>query len=95
MSAPPPETLIKRDGESRLYAIDFANLLTTSESLDSVTSVTPSPAGPTIADEAISGTEVQFRVTGGTAETVYRISAIAVTDDGNTLEGIGDLEVVA
>lgn len=85
--------IIKQPSEVKFYAIDFANDIGSGDSLTSVTSVTVTPTGPTITEETISGTTVTFTIDGGTHETMYLIEAIAVTTDGETLEGDGYLYV--
>lgn len=85
--------LIKQPSESKVYAIDFANLLDTGDSIDTVTSVESTPAGPTIFDKAKSGTEVRFTVADGTDGVFYTLEAIVETTNGETLEGEGYLYV--
>ena len=91
-------TKVKQPAESRLYAIDFVNLLATDDTLSSVTSVLANDesaeTGITVGTGAISGTEVQFRLSGGNAGTTYKIECIAVTSGGDTLEGDGYIAVV-
>jgi hypothetical protein len=89
-----PDTLVHQPTESRLYNFEFAALLSTGETISSVTSVTPSPAsGITVGSPAISGTKVQVRVSGATA-VYYKLTAIIVTSASNTLETEGILRVV-
>ncbi len=72
--------------DDRNPAIEFAALLTDGDSLSTVTSVTVDPLGDfTATDQAISGTLVTFSVTGTVAGRRYRLTAIAVTANGETL----------
>ena len=88
-----PEILVKQPSESRSYAIDFDKLLGAVETISSITSVLSTPAGPTISGLTIVARTVEFRMLGGTDGTVYRIEAIIITSDANTLEGDGLLVV--
>ena len=84
---------IKQPSEVKGYAIDFENLLAETDSLNAIVSVTGTPAGLTISDETISGTQVTFTLAGGQDGTLYTIEAIATTTGGETLEGDGYLVV--
>ena len=84
---------IKQPSETKEYAIDFANLLATGDSLAAVTSVTGTPSGLTITGESIVGTTVAFTVAGGADGVTYTIEVIATTTNGETLEGDGYLVV--
>jgi glycine cleavage system aminomethyltransferase T len=86
--------LIKQPSESRVYAVNFRNLLAAGDSVKTVTSVTASPTAElTIGTAVISSPRVKFRVEDGVAGTSYRINVIVTTAGGDTLEGDGDLEV--
>lgn len=87
MSTEANEKLIKQPAESRLYSIDFANLLGTGESLSGTPTVTASPTGLTIGTPAISGTTVQVRISSGSDGVPYKLECVVATSDGNTLEG--------
>ncbi len=84
---------VKQPSEVKAYAIDFANLLAEGDSLASITSVTGTPAGLAISSKSILGTKVFFEVAGGADGLTYTIEAIAVTTNGETLEGDGYLVV--
>jgi hypothetical protein len=86
-------TKTKQPAESKQYAIDFANLLADGDSIASITSVTGTPTGLTIEDEAIAGTTVTFTISGGTDGTTYAVEALVATTDGEILEGDGWLKV--
>lgn len=85
--------LIKQPSESRLYTFDFAANMGASESIVSVDSFTAAPSGLTLGSAAISGKRVQNRISGGTANTNYKITVVVTTDAGNTLEGEANLFV--
>jgi len=88
------DQLVKQPTETRAYAIDFVNLLASGDSLASVTSgPTSTPTGLTFGSTAISGTQVQFTIAGGTAGTSYRVEVIVTTANGEIIEGDGDLIV--
>lgn len=80
------EILSKQPGESRLYDIDFAPLLATADTIASVTSVSTAQSGLTIGSPAFTSPKVQVRISSGTDKTLYKITAIVVTTNGDTLE---------
>lgn len=87
------ETLKKQPSESRLYTMDFSANLTTSETLASVTSVTADVSGLTIGTPVLGSRSAQVRISGGTADVVYKVTWIVVTSAGNTLEAEGYLRI--
>lgn len=80
------EILEKQPSESRLYDIDFDPLLATGDSITSVTSVATLQAGLTIGAASIASPKIQVRISSGTDGTLYKITAIVVTSNGDTLE---------
>jgi len=94
-----PMTLYKLPSESRIYVMDFTNLLG-STTIDSVTRFTSEIRGggssglifgvPTIIED---GKKVQFTISGGVHKNTYRVGVIVVTDDEQILEGAGFLVV--
>jgi hypothetical protein len=89
-----PKRLYKQPRESRLFSIDFSELLVSGEALSSIsTGPTALPSGLTVGSGTISGTTVQFRVSSGTDGTAYSIHTVVATDQSNTLEGDGLLLV--
>lgn len=80
------EVLDKQPSESRLYDIDFAPLLATGDTITSVTSVSTAQNGLTIASPSFVSPKVQVRISSGTSGTLYKLTAIVVTTDGDTLE---------
>ena len=97
MTAYEIQVLAKQPSESRLYDMEFAGLLAGDDTIASASSVTvsPSPTSPalTVGSTAVSGTRVQFRISGGKAETRYKLTVVATSVDGDTLEGEGYLFV--
>ena len=87
-------TLIKQPSETKIYQIDFTNLLDTGDSIASVTSVLEETTEDlTIGTDSIVSKAVQFSVDGGVDGTTYHLEAIVVTTNGETLEGDGYLFV--
>ncbi len=92
--------LTKQPSEDRLYEMDFSALLAAGETLSSVSSITQAARGNVqgaaslvIGSGAASGAKVQFRISGGTDGEDYKITVVATTSQGNTLEGEGWLYV--
>ena len=86
--------LIKQPQESLLFDFDFSDRLAQGVTLSTVASVTATPSGLTIGTPAVSTTAAQARISGGTAETYYRVTAVVTDSGGFTREGDGDLWVV-
>jgi len=75
----------KQPGEVRTAVFDFVDKLATDDTLTgSPTMVYPS--GITESASARSGNRVTSRMSGGTAETIYRIACQCATTNGDTLE---------
>ena len=87
-----PEVLVKQPGETRQFSMDFSNLLATSETIASPT-VTSSPSGLTIGSASVSGSKVQFNISGGTHAVRYRLEVTVASSGGATLVGDGVLRV--
>ena len=85
--------LEKQPAESLLYDMEFVGRMEDGTTITAVDSVTGSPSGLTIGTASYSGTRAQFRVSGGTAGTKYKITVVVTTSDSNTLEGEGNLFV--
>jgi len=88
--------LIKQPSESRLYTMDFRQLMTAAEAITAISSavVTPTTLSPmNILSSAFSGKKVQIRLNGGLDGTTYVLTVIVTTDAGNTLEGDGSVKV--
>lgn len=89
-------TVTKQPNESRLYTMEFSALLGSGETLSTVVSVaidkvTIPPL--TKADEAVSGTQLTFRLAGGKAGTKYKVTGLVTTSGANTIEGEGIVQV--
>ena len=78
--------LDKQPTESDLFDIDFTPKLAAGDTISSVTSVTTAQSGLTIGAPTLSTTKVQVRISSGTSGTLYKITAIVFTANGNTLE---------
>jgi len=96
-----PQALKKQPSEVRTFTMDFDNLLDTSETISTISSITSSIEGSdslsdlTIASQAISsdGKSVTFIVSDGIDGKIYRIEVIVVTSASSTLEGDGLLKI--
>jgi hypothetical protein len=94
------EELYKQPSESRLYHFVFTNLLVDSETISSVNSVGQINYGNvsgssdlTIAGETYSTNTVQARLSAGTEDESYKLTAVITTSDNNILELDGILHV--
>ncbi len=88
-------TVIHQPTESRLVSMEFAALLASGETLSAVSSVTADKTtipALTIGTPAVSGTKATFRISGGDAGTLYKVTALVTTSAGNTLEGEGNIQ---
>lgn len=88
--------LQKQPAESRLYTMDFTNLLASSEAITGVSSTTGAPSGLSFGTATISGDgkKVQVRISSGADGVTYKVTILVTTDSSNTLEGDGHLSVV-
>lgn len=88
------QTRYKQPTESRVYTMDFSGKMQAGETIASVTTFTVAPAtGLTYNTATPDGQVVNFRLSGGTVNTQYKITVLVLTSDGNTLEGEGNLLV--
>ena len=99
------ERLCKQPAEQRKFSIEFNNLLATSETVTSISSVSSEKIDGTTSDLTIATTSIEssptsnknsmitFWVSGGTTGNTYKIEAIVGTSDSATLEGDGILFV--
>jgi len=78
--------LQKQPSESKVLYIEFADELSTGDSLSSIVSVTEATSGITISGTSISGTKVAGTYAGGVDGTLYTIEAIVDTTNGERLE---------
>lgn len=94
------EERYKQPAESRLYHWVFSRLLESSETIASVTSVEQVNLGRvsgstdlTIGTDTFSTDTVQARLSAGTEDESYKVTALVVTDNNNILELDGILHV--
>ena len=107
MSVTASDNVIKQPSESILYTFNFTALLSSGETLSSVTSLTEdgtsdltigtatvNTAAVTVDGTTIAiGMAVQARISGGTDGEAYRLECICTTSDSNTRELDGILKV--
>ena len=79
--------------EVKYYNFDFVDELETGETITGSPAVSISPTGPTLGTPSINGTEVQVKITGGTAGVSYLVTMKIATSAGESIEGSGWLEV--
>ena len=99
------QRLCKQPTEERKFSIEFNNLLATSETLSSISSVASEKIDGSTSDLTIATTGIEtssvssknsvitFWVSGGTTGNTYKIEAIVNTSDSAKLEGDGILFV--
>jgi hypothetical protein len=99
------ERLVKQPTETRKFGMEFNNLLGTSETVSSITSVVSEKIDGSTTDLTItsSGVEtstvssknslVTFWVAGGTTGNTYKIEVLVATSSSAVLEGDGILFV--
>jgi len=90
----------KQAGEKILAGMDFGRWLSSGETITSITSITitssdPNASTPVTSSQTITGTNITFFVTGGTAGVRYTIEIEITTNVGQILIGKGPLKVVA
>jgi len=91
--------LEKQSGETRSLVMDFANLMTSAETISSVDSSTQkylngdTSTDLTISSVAISGQTVTFNVAGGTNGKRYRVENTITTSLSQILIGDGILRI--
>ncbi len=100
MSVIATESLIKQPSEKRQYSMDFAALLDTGESLESLQSISHiiinCNRGDTLTISNTSiyeGNKIFFWVEGGQKNDSYRISIVVKTTHDQILEGDGILSI--
>lgn len=92
------ESLEKRVNESRLYNMNFSPKMSDAESIVSVDLLTSAATttGPTalvLGTVAISGKQIQFRITGGSDGGKYLLTGRVTTDLSNKIQTEGYLLV--
>jgi hypothetical protein len=90
-------TLEKYVSDDRVYQFDFSAFdeVSGGASIASVTGVTADLSGLTIGTPGVSddGESVLVRISGGTTQQTYTVTAVVVTNTGSTLTGSGYLVV--
>jgi len=88
------ETLTKTEEEVRILTHDFTLDMETGETITGLTvEVSPASGAPTFSGETFSGQEAQAIATGGT-EGTYLVNFKVTTSAGETLDGLGYLEII-
>ena len=99
------QRLVKQPSETRKFGMEFNNLLDTSETISTITSIVSEKIDGSTSDLTItsSGIEssavssknslVAFWVAGGTTGNTYKLEVLAVTSSSAILEGDGILYV--
>jgi hypothetical protein len=88
------KVLIKDPDESKIYDVEFADLLADGETISGTPTVVASPSGLTIGTVSVVGTRVQFSLSAGSSGTLYVLTVTATTSTSSTLEGCVRLLVV-
>lgn len=86
------QSLIKQPSEVRTYTMDFGPNMAAAELITGVT-VTASPSGLTLSSQAYSGRKASVKIAAGVTGGVYKVTFVATTDAGQTLESEGILNV--
>ncbi len=92
-----PQTLVRRSSETpRTYYFDFGlfpELADDADELETVVSVTATPSGLTLDDEAIDGSRVSVTIEGGADGITYLLKCVVETAGGSRLEASGRLKI--
>jgi len=93
-----PEHLCKQPGETRTYSMDFTNLMSSSETIRGIRSVSSELRGGgatdlTISNTGISDQTVTMNIAGGTHSNTYRIEVTVETSADQIIEADGILLV--
>jgi len=96
------QRLCKQPNEVRKFEMDFTSVLSSSENISGITSVTSEKVGGYTTDLVIGSTglvsatptgTVEMYIESGTLGSTYRIEVLVTTDASQTLEGDGILYV--
>jgi len=98
MAVTAPEQLEKQPDETRVFTLDFSNLMGTSETIASIDTVYSEFRGEsttdlTITNQSISGQTVLIQIAGGTDRHAYRVECTITTSTGQVLQGDGVLKI--
>ena len=99
------QRLVKQPSETRKFGMEFNNLLGTSETITTITSVASEKIDGSTSDLTITSSGIEsstvssknslviFWVAGGTTGNTYKLEVLAVTSSSAILEGDGILYV--
>jgi hypothetical protein len=99
------QRLVKQPSETRKFGMEFNNLLGTSETISTITSVVAEKIDGSVSDLTLSSSGIEsstvssknslvtFWVAGGTTGNTYKLEVLAVTSSSAILEGDGILYV--
>ena len=99
------QRLVKQPSETRKFGMEFNNLLGTSETISTITSVVAEKIDGSTSDLTLSSSGIEsstvssknslvtFWVAGGTTGNTYKLEVLAVTSSSAILEGDGILYV--
>lgn len=98
MSITANQRLCKQPAEKRKFSMDFAALLSSSELITGITSVTSEEINGGVSDltitgQAINGTKIEMFIEGGTSGITYRVEVTITTNGSQILQGDGILYV--
>lgn len=99
-----PEQLCKQPSEKRKYGMEFNSLLTSGETISSITSINSEKIDGSATDLSITSSGIQdgisssSRVTmwieSGTHGGMYRVEVLVTTSGGQILEGDGLIRII-
>lgn len=87
------QLLEKTPNEADNYTMDVSGMLATGDTIDSVTSVTATPAGLTIGSPASTTTTIQAKFSSGTVDIRYTVKFLFVDTAGNIKEACGLMDL--
>ena len=99
------QRLVKQPSETRKFGMEFNNLLGTSETITTITSVSAEKIDGSVSDLTLSSSGIEsstvssknslvtFWIAGGTTGNTYKLEVLAVTSSSAILEGDGILYV--
>jgi hypothetical protein len=92
------QRLCKQPAEKRKFSMDFAALLSTSEVITTISSITSEEINGDTSDliisgQNINGSKVEMFIESGTSGKTYRVEITVSTNGGQILQGDGILYV--
>ena len=93
-----PQFLVKAPAERRYYSMDFSALMSSTETITEINTITSEKRSGGISDLLIDGTgingqTVEMYIGGGSNFLTYRVEVQITTSDSNILQGDGLLKV--